>query len=92
MPTYHDRVPVMVMAVSDVPRPTGRIPGLAHTYALGRGSGELVECFMYPGDGQVIIPGGSVSMCQSMLLCDLAVIRGSGGGSSMVVPPIDIHW
>jgi hypothetical protein len=53
----------MVMAVSDVPRPVGRVPGLAHTYALGFGSGELVECFMFPGDGQLFITGGSVSVC-----------------------------
>jgi hypothetical protein len=51
-------------------------------YALTCGSGELVECFLFPGDGQLFITGGSVSVCRSMLFCDLAVIRGSGGGSS----------
>jgi hypothetical protein len=71
MPTCHDCVLVTVVAVSGVPRPAGRIPGLAHTYALGFGSGELVECFLYPGDGQVLITGGSVSVCRSVLICDL---------------------
>jgi hypothetical protein len=80
MPTCHVCVLVTVVAVSGVPRPAGRIPGLAHTYALGGGAEELVECFMYPGDGQVLIPGGSVSMCRSMLFCDLDVKRGPAAG------------
>lgn len=49
-----------------VPRPVGLVPGLAVAKALVRGSStyscvQMVEVFMYPGNGQTILTGVNVS-------------------------------
>jgi hypothetical protein len=52
-----------------VPRPVGPLPGLVVTKTLINAANlehrcyvQTVECFMYPGSGQVVVTGAAVSV------------------------------
>ena len=65
---------VVVQRAAAVPRPVGLVPGLAVAKALTTDSHvmasvQLVEVFMYPGNGHVIYTGANVSSQIQGLAC-----------------------